>query len=109
MLRPVRRAFGVEHLWRLDTLARIRKQFVDESKPPSVVSPMVSTRKDQGMGTSTPRPTGTVPAASYGDLVCGLASTAPPLSYVGELGAATDAASQSVVSGLLRAAKAPTR
>jgi len=61
------------------------------------------------MGTSTPRPTGTVPAASYGDLVCGLASTAPPLSYVGELGAATDAASQSVVGGLLRAARAPTR
>lgn len=61
------------------------------------------------MGPSTQRPAGTVAAASFGDLVTGLASTSPPLPYVGELGAATDMAAQSVVGDLLRAAGAPIR
>lgn len=52
---------------------------------------------------------GTVTAACYGDLVLGLASTAPPQPYIGELGAATDMAAQSVVRDLVRAAKAPLR
>lgn len=61
------------------------------------------------MGMTTPRPAGTVAAASFGDLVCGLASTTPPQPFVGELGAATDTAAQGVVGGLLRAAGAPLR
>lgn len=70
---------------------------------------MVSKGMAAGMGSNTPRPPGTVAAASFGDLVCGLASPSPPMPYVGELGAATDAAAHSVVGDLLRAAGAPTR
>jgi YD repeat-containing protein len=54
-------------------------------------------------------PPGLVTAASYGDLVLGLASTTPPQPFVGELGAATDTAAGSVVGDMVRSADAPVR
>lgn len=54
-------------------------------------------------------PPGLVTAASYGDLVLGLASTTPPQPFVGELGAVTDTAAGSVVGDMVRAAEAPVQ
>ena len=56
---------------------------------------------------SMPVPSLLMPAASYGDLVCGLANLYPPMSYVGEIGNPGKAAAQGLTSGILRAAGVP--
>lgn len=46
-------------------------------------------------------------AASYGDLVCGLATVTPPTPFVGEIGRPAEDAAQEIVGGMLRAAGVP--
>ncbi|MEM9461496.1 MAG: DUF6531 domain-containing protein [Myxococcota bacterium] len=48
-----------------------------------------------------------MPAASYGDLVCGLANIWPPMSYVGKIGNPSQSAAQGLTSGTLRAGGLP--
>ncbi|MEX1369305.1 MAG: hypothetical protein AB1Z98_39625, partial [Nannocystaceae bacterium] len=46
-------------------------------------------------------------AASFGDLVCGLANVFPPVAYTGQVGSPADMAAMGMVGGLLAAAGVP--